>query len=155
MVLLPSIPQKLIPGGGFAARWRGGRGKKTLMEGYGRLKPFFLYIFVFCFVGVWQEEVDMMVGLTDTQAGKIAKHLKLQEGGPSYEAVREGKNKQKDSVYYRGNPNVKKSVTTKGAGDVGCCELLTHRIICLSIPLVSVSLPSRTVALFFAFGGEY
>ena len=30
----------------------------------------------------------MMVGLTDDQAGKIAKHLKLQEGGPSYEAVR-------------------------------------------------------------------
>ena len=30
----------------------------------------------------------MMVGLTDAQAGKIAKHLKLAESGPSYEAVR-------------------------------------------------------------------
>lgn len=32
-----------------------------------------------------------MVGLTDAQAGKIAKHLKLQESGPSYEAVRRTK----------------------------------------------------------------
>ncbi len=36
-----------------------------------------------------QEEVDMIVGLTDAQAGKIAEHLKLSPDGPSYEAVRE------------------------------------------------------------------
>ena len=29
-----------------------------------------------------------MAGLTDAQAGKIAKHLKLSPDGPSYEAVR-------------------------------------------------------------------
>lgn len=34
-----------------------------------------------------QEKVDMMVGLTDEQASKIAAHLKLAEDGPSFEAV--------------------------------------------------------------------
>ena len=32
-----------------------------------------------------QEEVDVMEGLTDAQAAKIAKHLKLE--GPAFEAV--------------------------------------------------------------------
>lgn len=32
--------------------------------------------------------MDITEGLTDEQAGKIAAHLKLDEEGPSYEAVR-------------------------------------------------------------------
>lgn len=63
----------------------GVREKDSLRGTVGRDQEFCLLFFG----GVSQEEVDMMVGLTDDQAGKIAKHLKLQEGGPSYEAVRE------------------------------------------------------------------
>ncbi|CAB1098404.1 unnamed protein product [Ectocarpus sp. CCAP 1310/34] len=35
---------------------------------------------------IMKEEVDIMTGLTDAQAGKIAEHLKLSSDGPSYEA---------------------------------------------------------------------
>lgn len=38
-------------------------------------------------ISFFQEKVDMMIGLTDGQAGKIAEHLKLDKDGPSYESV--------------------------------------------------------------------
>lgn len=47
------------------------------------LAVFFIYPVV---IACRQEAVDVMEGLSDAQAAKIAKHLKLD--GPSFEAVR-------------------------------------------------------------------